>query len=213
MRKLQVTVDRKPKIPSVSIDTAGVTEQILEASMGVASSTHFLVQRAGVVQSERLENQHANPNVYHKDPMWANGLISAAKQVAGSTQQLVNSAQSTVAGEAEDEELPAVAKTVAESTAHLVSASRSKATAGSESVSELGKAARKVAEATAKLVSAAREAEALREEEDMENEAAGMLAGSTIAKIEQHMRVLKAEKELERARREMGGLNRANYKN
>jgi talin len=210
MEQLLATQARKPKIPSVNIDTSGVTEAILTAAISVAEATHFLVQKAAVVQQERLDKQSSNPNVYHKDPMWANGLISAAKSVAGSTQQLVQSANRMVAGEAADEELPAVAKVVAESTAHLVTASRSKATAGSDSVSHLGQAARVVAASTAKLVKAAHAASALKEEEEMQEEAEGM-TGSTIAKIEQHMRVLKAEKELEKARQEMGGVNRARY--
>ena len=57
--------------------------------------------------------------MYRKDPMWANGLISAAQNVVAGVKQLVISANGVVNGEADQEELVAAAKMVAAATAQV----------------------------------------------------------------------------------------------
>ena len=72
-----------------------VTAAILDACISIASAAQSLVTAAAKYkhliqsfnnfrsQTERVDKQRENPSVYKKDPMWANGLISAAKNVAG----------------------------------------------------------------------------------------------------------------------------------
>jgi len=142
--------------------------------------------------------------------MWANGLISAAKQVAGAVQQLVKSASNSVEGKAEEEELVAVARMVASSTAQLVSASRAKSDTNSKNHQFLMDAAKTVANATSQLVTAAKNATKMLQEEQ-EEELASNYTGSAVKQLEQQMKVLKLEKELEKARQQMLGSRKQEY--
>ena len=69
----------------------------------------------------------------------------------GATQQLVTSANKTVQGQTEEEELIAVARTVAAATAQLVAASRAKADINSKTHQTLSQAAKTVASATGQV--------------------------------------------------------------
>lgn len=185
------------KQENIKFDTTDVQGAIFDAAIAIAKATTVLVTAAASTQKDRVGKQQQNPSVYRKDPMWANGLISAAKQVAGVTQQLVNSANKAVEGKAQEEELIAVARMVAASTAQLVSASRAKSSDKSHAL--LQEAAKAVANATSQLVAAAKSAtEALNEAQ--EEELASNYTNSAVKQLEQQMKILKLEKDLERAR-------------
>lgn len=156
----------KPKEPKgIQFDTSNVTEAIYTATVAIANAVVTLVKAAHGVQQEVLEHQKNNPLIYRKDPMWANGIISASKNVAGACQMLVKSANAAAQGKTGEEELAAVARAVAAATAQLVSASRAKAEANSQAHSTLSNAAKHVATATSQLVEAAKAVAANKQEE------------------------------------------------
>jgi len=194
----------------LKFDTSDISGAIIEAAISISKATTVLVTSAANSQSERIKNQKSNPVVFRKDPMWANGLISAAKQVAGAVQQLVKSASNSVEGKAEEEELVAVARMVASSTAQLVSASRAKSDSNSKNHQFLMDAAKTVANATSQLVTAAKNATKMLQEEQ-EEELASNYTGSAVKQLEQQMKVLKLEKELEKARQQMLGSRKQEY--
>jgi len=128
--------------PKNSLQVNNVTSSIYDAALAIANAVKELVQAAEKVQQERVSYRLTNPNVYRRDPMWANGLISAAKTVAMTTEQIVRTAQAMVISignsTAEhknqqcpsEEELVTIAKAIATSTSQLVAASRAKTIPG-----------------------------------------------------------------------------------
>ena len=154
------------------------------------------------MQQESVTKQKSNPLIYKKDSIWANGLISASKAVAGACQQLVTTANNAVQGKAQEEELVAVARAVAAATAQLVASSRVKSDPNSENLKALTSAAKNVASSTSQLVEAAKTVASYKEEEE-EEEMASTYTGNAVKQIEAQMRVLKLEKELEKARESM----------
>jgi hypothetical protein len=65
--------------PSVPLTKEEVTAAIYEATNEITKATAELIKAAAVVQKERKANTVTGQNKYHNDPIWANGLISAAK--------------------------------------------------------------------------------------------------------------------------------------
>ncbi len=130
--------------------------------------------------------------------MWANGLISAAKSVAGATQLLVKSANNTVTSQTpKEEELVAVARSVAAATAQLVAASRAKAEPGSAAHQTLSSAAKVVTQSTTQLVNAAKSYTKLKLEQDTKGTMEATQQNYTdlaVKQLEQQMKILKLEK-------------------
>jgi len=162
-----------------SLQVNNVTSSIYDAALAIANAVKELVQAAEKVQQERVSYRLTNPNVYRRDPMWANGLISAAKTVAMTTEQIVRTAQAMVISignsTAEhknqqcpsEEELVTIAKAIATSTSQLVAASRAKTIPGTLNVHQnLSKSARAVAMATSELVTVARQFTSLLDDEE-----------------------------------------------
>lgn len=92
------------KVPG-TIDQQDINDAILDAASAIASATGMLVKAAAVAQSERVKKIKETPGQkkYMADPTWANGLISAAQNVAGAVSQLVKSANESVEGKAQEE--------------------------------------------------------------------------------------------------------------
>jgi len=185
----------------------GVAEAIMVAAVAIAQATTLLVKAAHGAQKERVANL-GNPktkHLYRRDPVWADGLISAAKKVAATTQHLVTAANGAVEGKAEEEELIASAKQVSSSTAHLVSASRAKSDPNSATSKQLSAAAKAVAEATQKLVDAAKQ------QREAKPIAGYELDSGAKAELEQQIEILKLEKALEDARKKLTTGRTQNY--
>jgi talin len=198
------------KDPNI-LDEATITDAIFAAAIAIAQATAKLVGAATVAQIERAEKTKGPAGrKYHSDPTWANGLISAAKSVAGAVKQLVNAANASAQGKADQEVLIASARAVAAATAQLVSASRAKADPNSKSQNSLSESAKMVTNATTKLVQAAQNAAQFKEEELEVGESSGM-AQSQQAKFDQQIRILKLEAQIEAERRRLAKMNKAAY--
>jgi len=206
---------REKKLPGV-LDKMDINEAIVKAAQAIAAATGTLVSNAYDAQRERVENKTKNPSMrgrYTNDPTWANGLISASHNVAGSVQALVQSANQAAEGNAEEESIVASARSVASATAHLVSASKAKSDPNSKAQQALSAADKSVATATSQLVLAAGQAAQFTEqdeEEDVNKYNFGSTSGKT-KELEQQTVILKLEKELEKERKRMLGMRKLKY--
>jgi len=201
-----------PKKKKSGLDQDDINIAILEAAKAIARATQFLIEMASICQSERKESQKSLGSKYQNDPTWANGLISAAQQVAQAVQQLVRAANAVVRGEESEEALIVSARAVAAATAHLVAASRAKSDPDSKSQLKLAQAAKEVARATSELLGAAQAAREFQElnieEEDLNSFG---FAGGRVIQLEQQSKILSLEKEIEIERRSMLGKRKAKY--
>jgi len=202
---------------SDKLDEQDITAAILDAARAITVATGSLVQCATVAQRERIAKSRdpAKKHFYRKDPAWANGLISAAQAVGGTTQDLVSAANGFVKKEKEfDEEmLIASAKQVAAATARLMAASRAKSDPFSDSHKNLAEASKAVAAATQALVDAARMAgQALAEPEVIETSIDDISAvQARKEQLKAQAEMLRLEKELEKARNAYSNLHKEKY--
>ena len=201
------------------LDLGEIAAQIVEATKGVAVATQQLVITATDVQNEIVSQGRATSKklgqVYKKDPAWEEGLISAAKAVAGTTEDLVNFANQSVKGECGEEMLIACVRGVGGATARLVSAAKAKADPFSTSHQSLGSCAKKVAEATQGLAEATKAATERKIEQQMKKKvgAQASFAGLRAKELEEQARIAKLELELERARQNLFQKRKKEYQN
>jgi len=128
---------------------------IADQAMKITQATQMLINSAASAQQERVARGIEKVNAgetYHADPMWAEGLISAAKAVANSTKILVGSANKAIVGNVDEATLTACCKTVAAHTAKLQQATRVKSEHDSKAQAQLDQAAKLVKESTNGLV-------------------------------------------------------------
>jgi talin len=213
---LNATEDARQRMQEkgISLDEQNITEAILEAAQAIASATGVLVNAATSVQREfnKLAKSPDTGSVYKRDPQWAQGLISAAKTVAGAVQHLVTAANNAALGNASEEALVVAAQAVSAATTQLVVASTVKADPNSQSQLRLKDAASKVAHATQSLVDAARTAAKWEEEKETQgNQEAYALPNSKIREMEQQMAILRLEKELQKAREGLAKQRKEEY--
>ncbi len=201
----------KPKVEGV-VDEEDIVDAIIDAARAITTATGTLVAAATVAQKERKTSLNTGAlNKYRNDPTWANGLISAAKNVAGGVKMLVQASNSAVQGKAEEEHLVAAARAVAAATAHLVTASRVKADSNSKAQQNLTNAAKAVANATNELVKAAQHASNFEKEEEVV--VAGSGIGIATQEFNQQAEILRLERELNRARQGLSKIRKERYSN
>jgi len=142
--------DKDSKLPSY---LKSVNSSIISSATEIAKAVAMLVRAAAVAQKERTAAGKAKEGArYHADPMWADGLISAAQEVSATIKELVTAAKSSAEGKGEEELLVATARMVNTATAHLQAASRSKADVNAPSQRDMTTASKAVTKATASLV-------------------------------------------------------------
>jgi len=198
---------RKIRVKPGELDVEG---SIMEAAMAVATATQMIVNAAAAAQQERVKKGLTDKSErYHSDPMWTEGLISAAKAVAESTRQLVVFANKAAQGQIDDSALIAASKSVAASTAQLISATRSKSVAGSQTQAALDVAASSVKKATNQLVDAAKSFASSEELEMMKK--SDSFATSVKAEMDQSALITRVEKELNDARQELFNMRKGKY--
>eukprot|EP01089_Gocevia_fonbrunei_P014107 TRINITY_DN3794_c0_g1_i3.p1 TRINITY_DN3794_c0_g1~~TRINITY_DN3794_c0_g1_i3.p1 ORF type:complete len:611 (+),score=179.10 TRINITY_DN3794_c0_g1_i3:47-1879(+) len=118
----------KPADAEITMDD--VSDAILNATQAIAKAATSLLKAASNSQADRVkggkELADINHTPYHTDPLWAEGLISASRYVVATTQNLVETADKAIVGNAKEETLVASARSVSAATAQLVSAQRAK---------------------------------------------------------------------------------------
>ena len=216
---------RRQRDASLAPGEIDVDEAIMEAALAISQATSLLVNAAAAAQKERVEHGRAQASAAHKPYManavWAEGLISAGRAVAQSTQDLVGAANKAVQAsrgpkdpnDMSEETLIASTHGVAASTAQLVAATRSKSEKGSMTQERVEDAAKAVSRATALLMEAAKAVAAARKQAEPKENYAGMGANAfRIKEMEQQVQIQRLEKELKAAREKLGEMRRSQYK-
>uniref|UniRef100_A0A6B2KW65 I/LWEQ domain-containing protein n=1 Tax=Arcella intermedia TaxID=1963864 RepID=A0A6B2KW65_9EUKA len=208
----------RPKVDPTIIDEADINEAILTATRAIAGATHKLVVSAEVAQQQRRESatkaatSGGSVVKYHADPAWANGLISAAQEVAAAVQHLIKSANDSVEGKAQEEALVSTARAVAAATARLVSASKAKSDPNGDAIRNLSAAAKLVATATGRMVDAANKASKFKEEAQEKEDFTGAGLGNLkIQELEIQTKIAQIQRQLEQERQKLAKLRKARY--
>ncbi|KAI5301010.1 sla2 Src-like adaptor 2, partial [Ascosphaera atra] len=124
-----------------------VHDGLLDASVSITDAVAELVNCAIALQNEIVREGRGNQSrtaFYKRNNRWTEGLISAAKAVAASTNTLIEAADGVIAAKTSPEYLIVASNDVAASTAQLVAASRVKASFRSKRQDSLEKASRSV---------------------------------------------------------------------
>ena len=132
-----------------------IHDSILDAAMAVTNAIAKLIKAATVTQQEIVQAGRGSSSktaFYKKNNRWTEGLISAAKAVASSTNTLIETADGVLSGRNSPEQLIVASNDVAASTAQLVAASRVKAGFMSKSQESLEQASKAVGAACRALV-------------------------------------------------------------
>jgi hypothetical protein len=132
-----------------------VHESILDAALAITDAIARLIKAATATQQEIVQAGRGSSSrtaFYKKNNRWTEGLISAAKAVATSTNTLIETADGVLSNRNSPEQLIVASNDVAASTAQLVAASRVKAGFMSRSREDLEDASRAVGAACRSLV-------------------------------------------------------------
>lgn len=132
-----------------------INDVILAAAIAVTNAIAELIKAATESQQEIVREGRGSSSrtaFYKKNNWWTEGLISAAKAVATSTNTLIETADGVISGRNSPEQLIVASNDVAASTAQLVAASRVKATFMSKTQDRLEAASKAVGAACRALV-------------------------------------------------------------
>jgi hypothetical protein len=141
--------------PLTDADTYELRSSILAAAIAVTNAIAQLIKAATASQQEIVREGRGTMTktaFYKKHNRWTEGLISAAKAVATSTNMLIETADGVISGRNSPEQLIVASNDVAASTAQLVAASRVKASFMSKSQDRLELASKAVTGACRSLV-------------------------------------------------------------
>ena len=132
-----------------------VNDTILATAIAITNAIAQLIKAATDSQQEIVKEGRGSSSrtaFYKKNNRWTEGLISAAKAVATSTNTLIETADGVISGRNSPEQLIVASNDVAASTAQLVAASRVKATFMSKTQDRLEQASKAVGSACRALV-------------------------------------------------------------
>jgi hypothetical protein len=149
-----------------------INDMILEAALAVTNAIAQLIKAATASQQEIVKEGRGSSSrtaFYKKNNRWTEGLISAAKAVASSTNTLIETADGVISGRNSPEQLIVASNDVAASTAQLVAASRVKATFMSKTQDNLEQASKAVGSACRTLVRQVQEVIQQRNRDEGEN--------------------------------------------
>ncbi|KAK0663963.1 ANTH domain-containing protein [Cercophora samala] len=193
-----------------------VHDSILDAAMAITTAIAQLIKAATATQQEIVQAGRGSSSktaFYKKNNRWTEGLISAAKAVATSTNTLIETADGVISNRNTPEQLIVASNDVAASTAQLVAASRVKAGFMSKSQESLEQASKAVGAACRALV---RQVQAIiKERNGMENEQVDYSKlGShefKVREMEQQVEILQLENALSAARQRLGEMRKISY--
>ncbi|MCJ1370136.1 sla2 Src-like adaptor 2 [Loxospora ochrophaea] len=193
-----------------------IHDSILEASIAVTNAIARLIKAATDSQQEIVREGRGSSSrtaFYKKNNRWTEGLISAAKAVASSTNTLIETADGVISGRNSPEQLIVASNDVAGSTAQLVAASRVKANFGSRTQDRLEEASKAVGKACRGLVRQVQDIIATRQREEGEEVDYGKLSGHEfkVREMEQKVEILQLENNLAAARQRLGEMRKISY--
>ena len=191
---------------------------ILEAAIAVTNAIAQLIKAATASQQEIVREGRggsmSRAAFYKKNNRWTEGLISAAKAVANSTNMLIETADGVISGRNSPEQLIVASNDVAASTAQLVAASRVKATFASKTQEKLEGASKSVTAACRSLVRQVQNIIAQRNRDEDEVVDYGKLSGHDfkVREMEQQVEILQLENSLAQARSRLGEMRKISYR-
>lgn len=157
-----------------------IHDSILEAAIAVTNAIAQLIKAATASQQEIVKEGRGSSSrtaFYKKNNRWTEGLISAAKAVASSTNTLIETADGVISGRNSPEQLIVASNDVTASTAQLVAASRVKANFGSRTQDRLEEASKAVGKACRSLVRQVQDIIAQKNRDEGEDVDYGKLSG------------------------------------
>ncbi|EME38649.1 hypothetical protein DOTSEDRAFT_75415 [Dothistroma septosporum NZE10] len=194
-----------------------IHDSILEAAIAVTNAIAKLIKAATASQQE-IVNQGRGSSMsktqfYKKNNRWTEGLISAAKAVATSTNTLIETADGVISGRNSPEQLIVASNDVAASTAQLVAASRVKASFMSKTQERLEECSKAVTTACRSLVKQVQKIIESKNKENGEDVDYAALSGHDfkIKQMEQQVEILQLENALSAARHRLGEMRKLSY--
>ncbi|KAL5356436.1 ANTH domain-containing protein [Aspergillus floccosus] len=193
-----------------------INDVILEAAIAVTTAIAELIKAATASQQEIVREGRGSSSrtaFYKKNNRWTEGLISAAKAVASSTNTLIETADGVISGRNSPEQLIVASNDVAASTAQLVAASRVKASFMSKTQDRLETASKAVGAACRTLVRQVQDIISERNQEDGEKVDYAKLSSHEfkVREMEQQVEILQLENNLARARQRLGEMRKISY--
>ncbi|KAK7393900.1 sla2 Src-like adaptor 2 [Neonectria punicea] len=192
-----------------------VHDSILDAATAITNAITRLIQAATATQTEIVQAGQGSSSrtaFYKKNNRWTEGLISAAKAVASSTNTLIETADGVMSGRNSPEQLIVASNDVAASTAQLVAASRVKAGFMSKNQEKLEGASKAVGAACRSLV---RQVQSLIKERSQEEDQVDYSKLGThefkVREMEQQVEILQLENSLASARHRLGEMRKISY--
>ncbi|KAL8953979.1 MAG: hypothetical protein Q9222_000189 [Ikaeria aurantiellina] len=193
-----------------------IHDSILEAAIAVTNAIAQLIKAATASQQEIVKEGRGSSSrtaFYKKNNRWTEGLISAAKAVASSTNTLIETADGVISGRNSPEQLIVASNDVTASTAQLVAASRVKANFGSRTQDRLEEASKAVGKACRSLVRQVQDIIAQKNRDEGEDIDYGKLSGHEfkVREMEQQVEILQLENNLAQARQRLGEMRKISY--
>ncbi|KAF2834257.1 ANTH domain-containing protein [Patellaria atrata CBS 101060] len=193
-----------------------IHDSILEAAIAVTNAIAQLIKAATASQQEIVREGRGTSSktaFYKKHNRWTEGLISAAKAVASSTNTLIETADGVISGRNSPEQLIVASNDVAASTAQLVAASRVKASFMSKTQDRLEGASKAVTFACRALVRQVQDIIAQRNRDENEVVDYSKLSDHEfkVRQMEQQVEILQLENSLAQARQRLGEMRKISY--
>jgi uncharacterized protein YukE len=192
-----------------------VNSSILEAAIAITNAIAQLIKAATASQQEIVREGRGSSSktqFYKKHNRWTQGLISASKAVATSTNTLIETADAVISGRASHEQLIVASNDVAASTAQLVAASRVKASLMSKTQERLEAASRAVTAACRSLVRQVQDIIAQRDRGEAAEDYSKLSTHELkTQEMEQQVEILKLENALGSARTRLGEMRKLSY--
>ena len=195
-----------------------VHDAILAAAIAVTNAIAELIKAATKSQAEIVNagkgSSMSRSAYYKKNNRWTEGLISAAKAVANSTNTLIETADGVISSRNSPEQLIVASNDVSASTAQLVAASRVKATFMSKTQERLEEASKSVTGACRSLVRQVQDIIAEKNKEGDEQVDYSKLSGHEfkVREMEQQVEILQLENALGAARGRLGEMRKLSYR-
>ncbi|KAL7271549.1 sla2 Src-like adaptor 2 [Rhizina undulata] len=211
--RLAQLMNRKDAYTTYDVKIHG---SILDAAIAVTNAIAQLIKAATISQQEIVaqgKGASSRTAFYKRNNRWTEGLISAAKAVANSTNMLIETADGVISGRSELERLIVASNDVAASTAQLVAASRVKASYMSKSQDRLESASKAVTNACRGLVRQVQNIIAQQNSGAAEDVDYSKLSGHEfkVQEMEQQVEILRLENALQQARTRLGEMRKHSY--
>lgn len=210
-----VSLLNQPFDASMSALDIEVNKSILASASAIITAIKYLIQASIESQQEIVNNgrgSNSRTSFYKKNNKWTEGLISAAKAIAYSTNTLIRTADGVLQNKHTNEELVVASREVAASTAQLVSAARVKSEFMSKTQNKLEDASKKVNAACKQLVDKVQQLITDKNDLDEIDYSKLSIYENKTAEMEQQVQILKLENALSSARKRLGEIRKFSYK-